>query len=169
MERTISTIRPAVAGAPFPPEPNREETRRAVYLAHGDLNSFGNIAYVRKDYAQAFELLQKIDSEGTDALAALPPDTPRIDSVIDRHVMNLSCHAGLEGAVGLFRYVRRKQGHTDDASLDWQAPRLRRFPPWPMPSRTRRSSETAVCKGIDQRTVEPSGRAAIKPPRKSSQ
>jgi hypothetical protein len=84
------TMRNIVAGAPFPPEPNREETRQAVYLAHGDTNAFGNTSYVRKDYARALPLLQKIDEEGTDALASLPPDTPRIDAVIDKHVFNLT-------------------------------------------------------------------------------
>lgn len=83
-------MRNNVAGARIPPEPNREETRQAKYLAHGDTNSFGNTSYVRKDYARALPLLQRIDDEGTDALAALPSDTPRIDFVIDRHVDNLS-------------------------------------------------------------------------------
>jgi hypothetical protein len=84
------TMRNNVAGAAIPPEPNREETRQAIYLAHGDTNSFGNTSYVRKDYARALPLLQRIDEEGTDALASLPPDTPRIDFVIDRHVINLA-------------------------------------------------------------------------------
>jgi hypothetical protein len=84
------TMRNSVAGAPFPPEPNREETRKAQFLWGGDPSYLGNSGYARKQYAQAFELLQKIDSEGTDALAALPPDTPRLDFVIDRHVANLT-------------------------------------------------------------------------------
>jgi len=50
-------MRNSVAGAPFPPEPNREETRGAMYLAHGDTNSFGNTSYVRKDHARGFPLL----------------------------------------------------------------------------------------------------------------
>ncbi len=33
--------------------------------------------------------MQKIDAEGTTALSELPPSTPRIDTVIDRHLINL--------------------------------------------------------------------------------
>ena len=87
---TCRIMRNSVAGAPFPPEPNREETRKAQLLWGGDPSYLGNSGYARKQYAQAFDLLQKIDSEGTDALAALPPDTPRLDFVIDRHVANLT-------------------------------------------------------------------------------
>ena len=79
-------MRNSVAGAPFPPEPNRDDTRKALATWGGDPSFLGNSGYARKQYAQAFELLQKIDGEGTDALAALPSDTPRIDFVIDRHV-----------------------------------------------------------------------------------
>ncbi len=76
-------------GAPYPPEPNREDTRKAQLLWGGDPSFLGNSPYARKQYGQAFALLQKIDGEGTDALAALPPSTPRIDLVIDRQVGNL--------------------------------------------------------------------------------
>jgi hypothetical protein len=83
-------MRNSVAGAPFPPEPNRDDMRKALSTWGGDPSFLGNSGYARKQYAQAFELLQKIDSEGTDALAALPPDTQRLDFVIDKHVANLT-------------------------------------------------------------------------------
>ena len=84
------TMRNNVIGAPFLPEPNRDDTRKAQLLWGGDPSILGNSPYAVKQYVQAFALLQKIDGEGTDALAALPPDTPRIDFVIDRHVANLT-------------------------------------------------------------------------------
>jgi len=83
------TMRNNTPGLPFPPEPNREDTRKAQLLWGGDPSFLGNSPYARKQYGQAFALLQKVDGEGTDALAALPPNTPRIDLVIDRHVSNL--------------------------------------------------------------------------------
>lgn len=84
------TMRNSVVGAPFLPEPNRDDTRKAQLLWGGDPSYLGNSGYARKQYGDAFALLQKIDSEGTDALAALPSDTPRIDLVIDRQVVNLT-------------------------------------------------------------------------------
>ena len=83
------TMRNVVIGAPFLPEPNRADTRKAQLLWGGDPSILGASPYAVKQYVQAFALLQKIDGEGTDALAALPPDTPRIDPVIDFHVNNL--------------------------------------------------------------------------------
>ncbi len=84
------TMRNVTIGAPFLPEPNREDTRKALLLWGGDPSILGNSPYALKQYAEAFALLQKIDGEGTDALAALPPETPRIDFVIDKHVANLT-------------------------------------------------------------------------------
>ena len=84
------TLRNNVTGAPFPPEPNRDDMRKAQLLWGGDPSYLGDSGYARKQYAEAFALLQKIDGEGMDALAALPPDTPRIDSVMDRQVTNLT-------------------------------------------------------------------------------
>ena len=83
------TMRNVVVGAPHLPEPNREDTRKAQLLWGGDPSILGTSPYARKQYIEAFALLQKIDGEGTDALAALPPDTPRIDLVIDFHINNL--------------------------------------------------------------------------------
>ena len=103
-------MRNSVAGAPTHPEPNREETRESMYLAHGDTNAFGNTSYVRKDYARALPLLQKIDDEGTDALAALPSHTPRIDSVIDRHVNNLTWARAMLGTF----YEQGRVSRADD-------------------------------------------------------
>jgi len=104
-------MRNSVTGAPYPPEPNREETRRAMYLAHGDANAFGNVAVVRRDYVQALALLQKIDGEGTDALASLPQDTPRLDLVIDRHVNNLTWARAMLGTF----YEQGRLARPDDA------------------------------------------------------
>jgi hypothetical protein len=103
-------LRNVVAGARSPPEPNREETREAVYLSHGDTNAIGNTSYGRKDYARALPLLQKIDEEGTDALASLPTDTPRIDSVIDKHVFNLTWARAM---LGIF-YEQGRLARPDD-------------------------------------------------------
>jgi hypothetical protein len=85
-----ATMRNSVIGAPFLPEPNRDDTRKALATWGGDPSFLGNSWYARKKYAEAFALLQKIDGEGTDALALLPSDTPRIDFVIDRHIANLA-------------------------------------------------------------------------------
>src|SRR5271168_2248455 len=112
------TMRNSVAGAPTHPEPNREDTREAMYLAHGDTNSFGNVAYVRKDYAQALVLLQKIDEEGTDALASLPSDTPRIDSVIDRHINNLTWARAMLGT--FYEQGRLARADDDQAAAYFQ-------------------------------------------------
>jgi hypothetical protein len=58
-------MRNNVIGAPYLPEPNRDDTRKAMALAGGDTQPFGNIGVVRRQYAQALTLLQKIDEEGT--------------------------------------------------------------------------------------------------------
>jgi hypothetical protein len=65
-------------GAPYPDEPNRAETRAAMAA-----NT------VPSAYPKAFRLLGKIDSEGSEALVQLPSTLPRIDLVIDRHIINL--------------------------------------------------------------------------------
>jgi hypothetical protein len=111
-------MRNVVVGAPTPAEPNREETRAAVYLAHGDSNAIGNTSYGRKEYARALPLLQKIDEEGTDALAALPPDTPRIDSVIDRQVNNLTWARAMLGT--FYEQARVARADDDQAAAFYQ-------------------------------------------------
>jgi hypothetical protein len=85
-----ATLRNNVTGAPYLPEPNRDDTRKALLTWGGDPSFLGNSWVAQKQYAQAFALLQKIDDEGTERLALLPSDTPRIDFVIDRHVANLA-------------------------------------------------------------------------------
>jgi len=112
------TMRNNVAGVRIPPEPNREETRQAIYLAHGDTNSFGNTSYVRKDYARALPLLQRIDEEGTDALASLASDTPRIDFVIDRHVDNLTWARAMLGT--FYEQGRLARPDADQAAAFYQ-------------------------------------------------
>jgi hypothetical protein len=72
--------------APYPAEPNRADTRAAMTV-----NS------VAGAFPKAFRLLVKIDSDGTDALAPLPPTVPRIDLVIDRHLTNLVWARGVLG------------------------------------------------------------------------
>ena len=84
-----AVMRNNVIGAPHLPEPNRDDARKAMALAGGDTQPFGNIGVVRRQYVHAFDLLRKIDEEGMDRLALLPSDTPRIDLIIDRHVVNL--------------------------------------------------------------------------------
>jgi hypothetical protein len=84
-----ATMRNETLGAPYLPEPNRDDMRKAQLLWGGDPSYLGNSGYARKHYAEAFALLRKIDDEGTERLA-LPPDTPRLDFVIDRHVANLT-------------------------------------------------------------------------------
>jgi hypothetical protein len=64
--------------APYPAEPNRDDTRAAMAASS-----------VPGSYPKAFRLMLKIDSEGTAALSQLPPTLPRIDLVIDRHIANL--------------------------------------------------------------------------------
>ena len=83
-------MRNVVPGAPYLPEPNRADARRAMALAGDDRNLFGNTAGAQYQYTQALPLMQKIDAEDTTALSELPPSTPRIDLVIDRHIINLA-------------------------------------------------------------------------------
>ncbi len=64
--------------APYPDEPNRADTRAAMAA-----NA------VPSAYPTAFRLLLKSDREGTGDPAQLPPTLPRIDLVIDRHIINL--------------------------------------------------------------------------------
>jgi hypothetical protein len=78
-------MRNNTVGAPFPPEPNHADTQAAQTLI--------NI----HTYRPALPKLLKIDREGTDALKQLPPDLPRIDLVIDRHLINLQWARGALG------------------------------------------------------------------------
>jgi hypothetical protein len=71
-------MRNAEPGLPYPAEPNRDDTRAAMVA-----NS------VPGSYPKTLRLVLKIDSDGTAALAQLPPTLPRIDLVIDRHITNL--------------------------------------------------------------------------------
>jgi hypothetical protein len=103
-------LRNNAPGQHYPPEPNRDDTRKALGLAGDEQNSLGNFA-VYQD-AQAFALMQKIDNAGTDALAALPPDTPRIDFVIDAHLSNL---ARVRTMMGLFYEQARVARRADNA------------------------------------------------------
>jgi hypothetical protein len=82
-------MRNVALGAPAPPEPNRDDTREATPLAGGAKTALDKEPFHQRYFARALPLLQKIDREGTAALAQLPPDTPRVDLVIDRHVSNL--------------------------------------------------------------------------------
>src|ERR1700719_1351886 len=83
-------LRNNTIGAPYPPEPNRADTRAAMQRAGGGTRSpLNDLPANRKLFAEAFPLMQKIDAEGTTALSELPPSTPRIDTVIDKHLTNL--------------------------------------------------------------------------------
>jgi hypothetical protein len=82
-------LRNNTLGAPFPPEPNRADTRAAMQRAGGPKSPLNHLPANRRLFAEAFPLMQKIDAEGTAALSELPPSTPRIDTVIDRHLVNL--------------------------------------------------------------------------------
>jgi hypothetical protein len=83
-------LRNNTIGAPYPPEPNRADTRAAMQRAGGGTRSpLNDLPANRKLFAEAFPLMQKVDAEGTTALSELPPSTPRIDTVIDKHLINL--------------------------------------------------------------------------------
>lgn len=82
-------LRNNTIGAPYPPEPNRADTRAAMERAGGTRSPLNDLPAYRKRFAEAFPLMQKIDAEGTTALSELPPSTPRIDTVIDKHLINL--------------------------------------------------------------------------------
>ena len=43
------TMRNSVAGAPLLPEPNRDDTRKAMGLAGGDMPAVGNMPVIRRD------------------------------------------------------------------------------------------------------------------------
>jgi hypothetical protein len=78
-------MRNVTPDAPYPAEPNRTDTQVA------------QTATALHNYRQALPRLLKIDRESTEALRQLPPDLPRIDLVIDRHLGNLQWARGAPG------------------------------------------------------------------------
>jgi hypothetical protein len=61
-------LRNNTIGAPFPPEPNRAETRAAMQRAGGPKSPLNDLPANRRIFAEAFPLMQKVDAEGTAAL-----------------------------------------------------------------------------------------------------
>jgi hypothetical protein len=83
-------MRNSEGGAPSPVAPNRVDTLMAMALGGNRSSPNDRLPVIRQRYAQALPLMLKIDSEGTETLEQLPPSTPGIDLVIDRHLSNLT-------------------------------------------------------------------------------
>ena len=73
----------------YQPEPNRADALAARRIAGSDKPPDFMYPLLRRQWADAFPLLQKIDSDGTVALAALPASMPDIDNIINQHLANL--------------------------------------------------------------------------------
>jgi hypothetical protein len=114
-------LRNNMVGAPFPPEPNRADTRAAMVRAGREKSPLNDLPANRRIFAEGFPLMQKVDAEGTAALSELPPSTPHVDTVIDKHLINLIWARVM---LGVF-YEEGRAPPVDSSMLSTSAPTTR--------------------------------------------